>query len=153
MAYVELDFVKNVLRDDYLKYPADLDAYMNFAETEINSRLVAQFHIPFDDVAVYPTVPPLIKWIAAYLVGWKLYDERVSTINMENAPHDKWWSLAQSWLTGLMDGTYILHLDDGSVVGDSDSTTGPRAYPTGLREKAVSSDNVPYFTRSQAGEW
>jgi hypothetical protein len=152
MAYVELDYIQRVLRDDLITYPADLTDYVQFAETEINSHLVARYAIPFDDLTKYSEVPALIKWIAAYLVGFKLYDEKTATSNIEGSRGDKWWAMAQAWLIGLKDGTYDLILEDGTIVEDG-STTGPRAYPTGPRDKAPSSDNVPYFSRSQAGEW
>jgi hypothetical protein len=151
--YVELDFVKRILRDDYLIYPEDMSDYNNFAETEINSRLVGQFAIPFDDTALYPTVPPLIQWIAAYLIGYKIYDERTSVEDLANSRGKEWWEMAQRWLTGIVEGTYLLHLEDGTVVDSVGSTTGPRSYPAGVRDKAPSTENVPYFTRAQAGEW
>ena len=153
MSYADLDFVKNILRDDYLRYPSDLSDYSNFAQMEIDSRLAGQYLIPFDDVAVYATVPPLIQWVYAYLVGYKLYDERTSIEDINNPKGQQWWEMAQRWLTGIVEGDYLLHLEDGTVVVSAGSTTGPRSYPDGVREKAPSADNVPYFTRAQAGEW
>ena len=153
MSYVDLEFVKNVLRDDYLVYPTDMAIYNDFAQTEINSRLAGTFSIPFDDITLYSAVPPLIKWIAAYLIGYKLYDERTSFENIENSRGTEWWNMAQMWLNGLVEGTYLLHLANGTVVENLGSITAPRFYPNGVRDKAPSTDNVPYFTRAQAGEW
>jgi len=153
MAYVELDYIRRVLRDDLITYPSDMTDYVSFAEAEIDSQLIARFAIPFDDSLKYPGgVPALIKWIAAYIVGFKLYDEMTATSGDDQNRGDKWWAMAQAWLMGLKDGTYDLILEDGTVVDDG-NPTGPRAYPSGQRDKAPSSDNVPYFTRAQAGEW
>lgn len=151
--YASLDFVKNILRDDYLRYPSEIDNHANFAEMEIDSRLAGQHSIPFDDVAVYATVPPLIQWIYSYLVGYKLYDERTSLEDINNPKGQQWWDMAQKWLTGIVEGDYLLHLEDGTVVVSAGSTTGPRSYPEGVRDKAPSADNLPYFTRADAGEW
>lgn len=153
MAYVNVDFIRNVLRDDFLKYPADLDPYLNFAQTEINSQLIGIYHIPFDDTGVYSEVPPLIKWIAAYLVGYKLYDERTSVSDLDNSRGQMWWEMAQNWLRGIVEGTYLLHLADGTVIDGAGSTTGPRSYPSGIRDKAPSAENLPFFSRDQAGNW
>lgn len=153
MAYVGLDFIKNVLRDDYLIYPADMASYMNFAETEINAKLVGVYPIPFDDIVFYAEVPALIQWIAAYLVGYKLYDERTSLSDIDNPAGQRWWDMAQNWLNGIVEGTYLLHLPDGTIVDSPGSTLGPSSYPSGVRDKAPSTENVPYFTRAQAGEW
>jgi len=153
VSYVTLDYVKNVLKDDYLRYPSDMLPYYSFAEMEINSRLAGQYDIPFDDTAKYASVPPLIQWIAAYLVGYKLYDEGTALTQLESSRGERWWEMAQNWLTGIVEGTYLLHLVDGTVVESAGSTTGPRSYPSGVRDKAPSTDNEPYFTRAQAGEW
>lgn len=151
--YATLDFVKNILRDDYLRYPSDIANYADFAEMEIDSRLAGQYIIPFDDTAAYATVPPLIQWIYSYLVGYKLYDERTSIEDLNNPKGQQWWEMAQNWLKGIVEGDYLLHLEDGTVVVSAGSTTGPRSYPDGLRDKAPSADNIPYFTRADAGEW
>lgn len=153
MAYVGLDKIKRILRDDFLTYPEDMTPYLDFAETEINSRLIGVVPIPFDEPTLYATVPPLIQWVSAYLVGYKLYDERTAVEDLVNSRGKEWWDMAQRWLTGIVDGTYLLHLEDGTPVDTIGGTTGPRSYPTGIREKAANSDNVPYFSRSQAGEW
>ena len=153
MAYVDLAFVKKVLRDDYLRYPSDLTDYDNFAQTEIHSRLRGKFTIPFDDTNNYASVPPLIKWVASYLIGYKLYDERTSFDSSETSKGQQWWDMAQHWLTGLVEGDYLLHLADGTAVEGSGSTTQPRSYPSGVRDKAPSTDNTPLFKRSQVGEW
>jgi len=153
MAYVELAYIKKVLRDDLLTYPSDITDYLDFAETEINGQLVGQFAIPFDNVALYAEVPSLIKWIAAYLVGYKIYAERTGTMNIEDTNGHRWWIMAQTWLQGIVDGKYDLILSDGTVVEETGSTSAPRSYPTGAKDKAPSADNVPYFTRAQAGEW
>lgn len=152
MPYVELPTIKKVLRDDYLIYPDDIDPYIDFAETEINGRLAGTYPIPFDEVTLYASVPPLIQWISAYLVGYKLYDEMTSLEDIEKSTGDKWWEMAQRWLLGLVEGDYLLHLADGTLVENSASTR-PRSYPSGVRDKAPSTDNIPYFNRSQAGEW
>ncbi len=151
--YASLDLVKLILRDDYLRYPSDITDYAAFAEMEIDSRLAGQYSIPFDDTAVYATVPTLIQWIYCHLVGYKMYDERTSLEDISNPKGQHWWDMAQKWLAGIVEGDYLLSLADGTVVVSAGSTTGPRSYPEGLRDKAPSADNVPYFTRAQAGEW
>lgn len=154
MSYVELDFVKRVLRDDYLIYPESIDDYDDFAKAEINARLAGTYLVPFDDALLYPAVPPLIKWIAAYLVGYKLFDERTSMEELGEATKGtEWWNMAQLWLNGLAGGTYVLSDIDGSAVVAIGSITAPRFYPSGLKLKAPNADNVPYFTRDQAGKW
>ncbi len=153
MSYVDLSVIKRVLRDDYLRYPSEITEYTDFAEMEINSKLLGQYSIPFDDTGLYATVPPLIQWITAYLVGYKLYDERTSIEDIDNPRGQTWWEMAQRWLDGIVEGSYLLHLEDGTVVVSAGATTGPRAYPTGVRDKAPSADNIPYFTRADAGEW
>lgn len=151
--YTTLDFVKKVLRDDFLTYPQEMAPYYDFAEAEINARLLGTYDIPFDNIALYPDVPVLIQWIAAYLIGYKLYDEHTALENLENHRGHQWWAMAQLWLTGLVEGTHLLHLADGTVVVTLGSTTSPRFYPNGVREKAPSTDNLPFFKRSQVGEW
>lgn len=154
MSYVELDFVKRVLRDDYLVYPENMDDYDSFAKAEINARLAGTYLVPFDDIAIYPTgVPPLIKWIAAYLIGYKLFDERTSLEGLDNPKGLEWWNMAQMWLLGLSGGDYILSDPLGVPVISIGSITAPRFYPSGYKNKANSDENVPYFTRDQAGKW
>lgn len=153
MSYVDLDFATKVLKDEYLTWPADMTDYNHFAETEINARLVGLYAIPFDDPTLYPSVPPLIQWVAAYLIGYKIYDELTSIEDLANPRGKEWWEMAQRWLGGIVEGDYLLHLADGTVVEGLGSTSGPRSYPSGVREKAPSTDNNPYFTRAQAGEW
>jgi hypothetical protein len=153
VAYSTIDFVKNVLRDEFLSYPSDISAELGFAQAEINSRLAGTYHLPFDDTAQYAEVPVLIQWITAYLVGYKLYDSATATLELDNSRGKEWWEMAQRWLSGIVEGDYLLHLADGTVVPGIGSTTGPRSYPSGVREKAPSTDNIPYFTREQAGNW
>lgn len=153
MSYVELDFVKRVLRDDYLVFPESIDDYDNFARAEINARLAGTYLIPFDDIGLYASVPPLITWIAAYLVGYKLFDERTSMEDLDNSKGTEWWNQAQLWLTGLASGEYLLSDADGIPVTAIGSITAPRFYPNGVRVKANSDENIPYFTRDQAGKW
>ena len=153
MAYVEVDYIQRVLRDDFLTYPDDLTPYLDFAQMEINAQLVGQYPLPFDDITKYTEVPALIKWIAAYLVGFKLYDERTAVEDIDGSHGKMWWDMAQRWLKGIVEGDYLLHLADGTVLVGTGSTTGPRFYPSGVRDKAPSTDNVPYFNREQAGNW
>lgn len=151
--YAPLDFVKRILRDDFLTYPQDMGLYYDFAEAEINSRLLGTYTIPFTANPPYTDVPMLIQWITAYLVGYKIYDEMTALENLENHRGHQWWAMAQLWLSGLVEGTHLLHLADGTVVVSLGSTTSPRFYPNGVRDKAPSADNLPLFTRSQVGEW
>jgi hypothetical protein len=153
VSYVSIDFIRNVLRDDFLKYPADLDPYLSFAEAEINSQLIGTYALRFDDTLIYPEVPAMIQWIAAYLVGYKLYDERTAIEDLSNSRGQLWYDMAQRWLRGIVEGTYLLHLADGTVIGGAGSTTGPRSYPSGVREKVPSAENIPFFNRDQAGNW
>lgn len=153
MSYTEVEFVQNVLQDDFLKYPANLVPFFEFAEAIINARLAGKYALPFDDTSLYPSVPVLIKWIASYLVGYKLYDKATATQDISSNRGEAWLAMAHDWLTKIAEGDYLLHLEDGTVVESAGSTTGPRAYPSGVRDKAPSADNTPLFTRAQAGEW
>lgn len=154
MGYVELDFIKRVLRDDYLVFPQDFGVYDEFAQAIINARLAGVYIVPFTEGTPCAEIPMLVKWITAYLVGYKIFDERTS---FEGLPDDnkgqEWWDMAHSLLTGLAEGTYLLHCADGTVIESLGSVTAPRFYPSGVRDKAPSADNLPYFSRDQAGNW
>jgi len=152
--YVDVGFIQNILRDEFTTYPQNLDDYLSFAQTVIDARLVGLYDTPFDDTAVYPDVPMLIQWIAAYLVAYKLFDAKTSIVEgNENSAGQRWWDMADSLLGGIVDGAYLLHLADGTVIVGSGSTNSPRFYPSGVREKAPSAENIPYFSRDQATNW
>jgi hypothetical protein len=155
VAYASIEFIENVLRDEFITYPSDLGPYLNFAQTIIDSRLIGAYATPFDDDTLYPGgVPALIQWVTAYLVAFKFFDERTAIENLgEDNAGKRWWDLAMALLGGIVDGAYLLYLADGTLVIGTGSTSGPRSYPSGVREKAPSADNIPYFTREQAGNW
>lgn len=150
MSYTDAKFTKRVLQDDFLSYPSELNPYFDFAESIINGRLAGQYEVPFAD----GSIPVLIRWIASYLVGYKLYDRAAALQELSDSNMgQKWWEMAQNLLTGIVEGEYLLHLEDGTLVEIAGSTSGPRAYPSGVREKAPSTENVPFFKRAQAGNW
>lgn len=154
MSYAELDFVKRVLREDYVDFPKDFGVYDEFAQAIINSRLAGIYTVPFTVGSPCAEIPALVQWITAYLIGYKIFDERTS---LEGLPADnkgtEWLEMAHSLLTGLVEGTYLLYCADGTVIEGLGSITAPRFYPDGIRDKAPSADNIPYFNREQAGNW
>lgn len=153
MAYVDLAGIKKVLKDNLFDYPADISNEIEFAESYINGRLAGHYPLRFDDVTKYPTVPLQIKWITAHLVGYKLWD---SVVPLEGQDDDtaagRWKKLADDWLSRLAEQDELLVLEDGTVI-EITSGSALRFYPTGIREKASSEDNVPFFTRADAHKW
>jgi hypothetical protein len=153
LAYVTYDEVKVILANDLIQYPDQIDNHIEYAEAKIDSRLLGSFDLRFDDVSLYDSVPVQIKWIAALLVGWRLWDQATPLEGQQDSTAGtRWKREAEDWLKCLVKGDCGLTLDDGTLIGTSDSML-PRAYPTGTRDKAPSAANVPWFTRAQAHEW
>ncbi|KKL16337.1 hypothetical protein LCGC14_2496570, partial [marine sediment metagenome] len=103
MAYVALADVKKVLKDSLFPYPADITSEFEFAEAYINGRLAGHYPLPFDDTGIYASVPTQIKWIAAHLISYKLWD---GVVALEGQTSDtaaiRWKKLADEWLTRLV---------------------------------------------------
>ncbi len=153
MAYVTFDEVKELLDTGVLQYPDNIDNYIEYAEAKIDSTLLGSFDIRFDDVTLYASVPVQIKWIAALLCGWRLWDQAtVLEGQQDSTAGTRWKREAEGWLKCLVKGDCGLTLDDGTLIGVSESMV-PRAYPAGIRDKAPDEDNVPYFTRADAHNW
>lgn len=152
MAYVALADVKKVLKDSILNYPANIASEIEFARTYVNGRLAGHYSLPFDDTAIYASVPTQIKWIAALLTGYKLWDQ---VVPLEGQVSDtaaiRWKELADQWLARIATAEELLVLADDTVISISDSSL--RSYPSGIRSKADDDDNVPYFKRADAHEW
>ncbi len=152
MAYVVLADVKKILKDSLFNYPADIASEFEFAETYINGRLAGHYPLPFDDTGTYASVPTQIKWIAAHLVGYKLWD---GVVALEGQTSDtaaaRWKKLADDWLDRLVALEELLVLADGTVITITNGSL--RFYPSGIRDKAASTDNVPMFKRADAHEW
>lgn len=152
MAYVALGDIKKVLKDSIYDYPGDISDEIEFATTYINGRLAGHYPLPFDDTSLYASVPTQIKWIAAHLVGYKLWDQ---VVPLEGQTSDtaagRWKELADNWLDRLVAREELLVLADGTVIDVSDGSL--RFYPSGVKDKADSADAVPMFTRADAHEW
>lgn len=153
MAYCTIADVKNVLLESLYTYGANVDDQIAFAESEIDSILGGVYALPFDDASLYASVPVQIEWAAALLAAFKCWDE---VVPLEGQKDDtaaaRWRKMALDRLTQIAEGDARLTLADGTVVTDL-STTAPRFYPGGVKEKADEGDNTPMFTRAQAGEW
>lgn len=153
MAYVTIKEVTEILDNDLIQYPDDIDNQIEYAETKIDSRLMGAFDLKFDDVALYASVPVQIKWIAALLVGFRIWDAKTPLEGQQDSTAGtRWKREAEDWLKCLLKGDCGLTLDDGTLIGVSASMI-PRAYPEGIRDKAPSAENIPWFTRAQAHEW
>ena len=153
MPYVSYDEVKELLKTDLLQYPDNIDNHIEYAEAKIDSKLLGSFGLRFDDTGLYASVPVQIKWIAALLCGWRLWDSAtVLEGQQDSTAGTRWKREAEDWLKCLVKGDCGLTLDDGTLIGVSHSMI-PRAYPTGIRDKAPDEDNVPYFTRADAHNW
>ena len=152
MAYVVLKDVKKVLKDSILNYPSSIADEIEFARTYVHGRLAGHYPLPFDDTALYTTVPVQINWISAYLCGYKLWDQ---VVPLEGQTSDtaamRWKMLADDWLMRLADLDELLVLADGTVIAISNNSI--RSYPSGVRTKAKNIDNVPFFKRADAHEW
>ena len=152
MAYVELADVKKVLKDSLFNYPADITSEFEFAEAYINGRLAGHYPLPFDDTDIYASVPTQVKWIAAHLISYKLWD---GVVALEGQTSDtaakRWKKLADEWLTRLVKLEELLVLEDGTVISITNDTL--RFYPSGVRDKADSDKNVPMFKRADAHQW
>lgn len=155
MAYTDIDTIQHVLEDAFATYPTDITSLTEYAQTEIDSKLAGRFSLPFDDTDKYAGgVPVLIKWIASYLAGYKLWDQRtVLEGSVSETAAARWKAMADLMIDELRSGDRDLVGDNGVLIEPSGSPSAPRFYPSGVREKAASEDNVPYFKRSQAGEW
>lgn len=148
VAYVTTDEVKDILDDNLLTYPSALTSQIEFAETWIDSRLSGYYSLRFDDTALYASVPKQIKWIAAYLVAHKLWDEAVPLEGQSSdTAAQRWWDKADAWLTCLRSGDCALTFADGTSVDLSGGGGGPRFYPD------ADADIDRYFTRADAFEW
>ena len=153
MPYVTFDEVKELLDTSLIQYPDNIDNYVEYAEAKIDSRLLGSFDLRFDDTALYASVPVQIKWIAALYVGYRIWDSMtVLEGQQDSTAGTRWRREADDWLKCLVKGDCGLTLDDGTLIGTSDSMI-PRAYPVGIRDKAPDEDNIPFFTRAQAHEW
>ncbi len=152
MVYVVLTDVKKVLKDSILNYPSSIADEIDFARTYIHGRLAGHYPLPFDDTALYATLPTQIKWISAHLVGYKLWDLVVA---LEGQTSDtaaaRWKKLADDWLDRIAALEELLVLADGTLIAISNSSL--RSYPSGVRTKADDDQNVPYFKRADAHEW
>lgn len=154
MVYVDIGTIEKVLSSGLTDYPSDISMEQEFASAYINSRLASRYELPFDDVTKYLEVPILIKWIAAYLVGYKIWDMKtILEGQTEDTAGARWKAMADLMLDQLSAGDLLLVDVDGAEIVPVGSTTAPRYYPGGVKLKAPESDNVPYFTRAQAGEW
>lgn len=155
MAYAAIADVKNVLRDAHFSYPSDISAQLDYAEAQVNSKLGGRYALPFDDTSLYTSVPVQIKWITSYLVAYKLWDEVTLIEGQQNdTAAQRWLQHAMEWLDRIASGDERLTYSDGSLVDLPAGASGaPRFYPSGIRDKADSEDNEPYFTRAQAHEW
>lgn len=153
MTYATADDVKKVLGSDKTKYPSDLSDQHEYAEGIIDGVLAGVYALRFDDTDNYATVPVQIKWVAAQLVAWALWDK--ATIlegQTDDTAASRWRTMALETLEMLRLGDMRLTLEDGTLVGTSENAL-PRSYPDGVRDKASSDDNDPLFTRAQAGKW
>ncbi len=152
MAYVVLADVKKVLKDSIFNYPASITDEIEFARTYVHGRMAGHYPLPFDDTALYTTVPVQIKWISAHLIGYKLWDPAVA---LEGQTSDtaamRWKMLADDWLMRIASLEELLILADGTVIAISNNSI--RSYPSGVRTKAKDADNVPFFKRADAHEW
>lgn len=152
MAYVTIDKIQNVLSVDFAAYANSVDTEIGWAESEIDSLLGGHYSTPFDDTSLYSAVPPTIEWIAALLTGWKIWDAKTVLEGVEDdTAAGRWKEMAYKAIAELKSGERTLINVDGTTV--SKTTSGPRFYPSGVKEKADSADNLPYFKRAQAGEW
>lgn len=153
MAYADFDDVKKVLKINLIQYPDDISDEVEFAEAMVDSHLAGNFALRFDDVANYASVPVQIKWITALLVGWRLFDPATALEGQtRSSAGERWKKAAEDWLECLATGACRLTLADGTIVDATESSL-PRSYPSGTRDKALSDDNDPWFTRAQAGQW
>jgi phage gp36-like protein len=154
VAYATTADVKKILKDTIFEYSVDIDEELDYATTFIDSALSGHFVLPFDDVTQYATVPVQIKWIAAYLVAYKLWDSQVSLEGQtDDTAAGRWLQTAKDWLAAIRDGEMALTLADGTAVTSGETSGTPRFYPSGTRTKAASEDNDPFFTRAQAHDW
>lgn len=152
MAYAAIADAKKILKEDYFTYPANVDDEEEFASSYIDGRLAGHYPLPFDDTSQYSAVPTQIKWIAAHLIAYKLWDQVVPLEGQnDDTAAARWKKLADDWLDRLRDREELLVLDDGTVIDFSDSSI--RFYPSGTRDKADSDDNTPFSTRAQAHNW
>lgn len=153
MAYATADDVKKVLGSNSANYPSDIEDQQEFSEGIVDGALAGVYDLRFDDATKYASVPVQIKWIAALLVAWRLWDKAtVLEGQADDTAAAKWRSEAYEMLEKLRMGEMRLTLEDGTVVGSPDNAL-PRSYPEGVRDKADSADNNPLFTRDQAGKW
>ena len=153
MPYAVLADIKKILSDEFYDFGTEVDSEIEFAEAIIDSYLGGVYLLKFDDVARYTSVPTAIRWIAAFLAAWRLFD--LSTVlegTTDATAADRWKMKAMEWLQAIKEGSSSLVLDDGTLVALPMSTL-IRSYPSGVRDKAPSNDNDPMFTRAQAGEW
>lgn len=154
MALVTITECQDVLSTDFVTYPADIDSEEDFAEAIINGHLGGIYELPFDDVSLYASVPPLIKWIAAHLVGYKLWDQRVVLEGQaDDTAAQRWYNWAMDRLEKLRAGDIVLLDGSNVLITSNGSGSGPRFYPGGVKTKADEEDNTPWFTRAQAGNW
>jgi phage gp36-like protein len=154
LSYTDVETIQKVLTDELAEYPVNIDSEVEWAATEIDSKLSGRYELPFDDISKYATVPVLIKWIASYLVGYKIWDMKtILEGQTEDTAGARWKAMADLMLDELKAGERFLVDASGALIEAVGGTTAPRFYPSGVRLKAPSSDNIPYFTRAQAGEW
>ena len=153
MAYADFEDVKKILKARFLQYPDDISNEIEFAEAKVNTMLAGHYTLRFDDLAAYTSVPIEIKWITSLLVGWRLEDQATVLEGQTSSTAGKRWKReAEDWLKCLAEGECRLTLEDGTLI-DLPSSSLPRSYPDGVRSKAPSEDNDPFFTRDQAHVW
>ncbi len=155
MAYADYEEVRKILREQFAAFPDDLTDQVEIAEAWVNSKLAGFYSTPFDDVSLYTEVPVQIKWITAYWLAWKLYDELTV---LETTPHINtttsaadWKQMAEDWCQEIREGEMRLTYEDGSLVPITNGTGAPRFAPSGAA--VVNTDNEPFFSRDQAHEW
>ena len=153
MAYATISDIQKILGTESANYPDDILDQLDFAEGIIDSALAGSYALRFDDTDNYTSVPVQIKWVAALLVAWRLWDKAtVLEGQADDTAAAKWKEEAHEWLKKIKNGMMRLTLSDGTLVENSSSAL-PRSFPDGVRDKAKPEDNKPMFTRAQAGKW
>lgn len=154
MSYITVTEVERLLRADFIQYPEDIDEHHEYGQAMVDGRLGGHYVLPFDDVATYATVPRQIEQIMAWFIGASLWDQATTLEGaVEDDQAERWRTEAGEWLAYIISGDMALTTDAGLVIVSISDSGGVRSYPTGLRDKADDDQNVPLFTRAQAGEW
>jgi phage gp36-like protein len=92
-----LDWDEDAAEDDGL-----IEELIAEAGALIDARLAQRLEVPFADVTDTPATPDVIQLIAKHLVLWLIYSHH----DPESRDATHHWTVAESHLTGIMEGKY-----------------------------------------------